>query len=126
MKKNPKILIPGLFAAVVGIAFFQNCGGGYAPMAFSSSSLSSISDGPTGNLSIQISWTQPSTGAPTEYLIFQSADNVNFTQVQQVTGSLTSATVSGLGAAKYYFKVSSRNSTADSASQSIVVNLVGN
>jgi len=69
--------------------------------------------------SVQLSW-QAATGATQGYLIEQSQDGVNFTQVQSV-GAVTSARVSGLNPGQtYYFRIRAYNVVGNSGYSQIV------
>jgi hypothetical protein len=66
-----------------------------------------------GTMKVALSWTA-SSGLPAGYQVEESTDNVNFTQVQQLTLT-TSATVTGLRSnTTYYFRVRSFNQGGES------------
>ena len=82
--------------------------------------VSSKANGATGG-TIKLSWAAPTSGQPTYYLIDQSTDGVNFMQVQQVSGAVSTANVIDLTSGKtYYFKIRASNSAGMSAFSSVV------
>lgn len=81
-------------------ALFDGCN---SPLTSASGVSFSNSVGPQ----LQLSWTA-STGSPQGYIVQQSTDSVNFTQIQTV--SSTSTTIQGLTVGTtYYFRVYAYN-----------------
>jgi hypothetical protein len=119
-------------AVICVMLVFQNCAGGFqsSPLLNAESETPGSGNNPgtvvAGTLKIQLSWNPPSNGMPAGYYIQQSTDGTNFTQVLQVSGSITNATVSNLSPAKYYFKVISYSQVAESSSQVMTADLTAN
>lgn len=69
------------------------------------------SSGNTANLS----WTPAAAGGQTGFVIQESTDGTNYTAIQTLAGTVTSATVPGLmPGTTYYFRIMATNSAGDS------------
>ncbi len=122
-------LVAVLAMASTALILFQNCGTAFtsvgtpASAAFAPGSSGSTGTTNTSAVSIQLSWTAPAGSQPTGYDIQQSSDGINFNQIQQVSGSTLTTSVSGLSGAKYYFKVLAYNANGTTSSATLTADL---
>ena len=128
MKKTVSLFL--IVAGVICLFAFQNCGTGFQAITISSvaafSNVTPVAPTPAPGIAVQLAWQAPTSGnAPTGYNIMQSTDGSNFSQVQQAAASLTSTVVSGLSSKKYYFRVVAVNQAAETASQTVTIDLTG-
>jgi titin len=102
------------------VAFSQGCNSTGATIATVNSGGGTGTGTTTSAGQVSLSWTA-AQGSPQGYLVEQSTDGVNFSQIKTVSNTATSTTITGLTHGQlYYFRMRSYNQTNDSSYTSIV------